>query len=58
MKTKARRGGQERQIVLATRIGAGYPHPRHFGKRGCKLLIIKDGTFEKRGKSAKESAVV
>ena len=27
MKTKARRGERERQIVLATRIGAGYPTP-------------------------------
>jgi len=26
----------------------GYPHPGCFGKRGCKLLKIKDGRYKKR----------
>ena len=28
----------------------GIPHPPVFGKRGCKLLIVKGGGVEKRAK--------
>jgi len=28
----------------------GYPHPGCFWKRGCKLLILKDGARKKRAK--------
>src|SRR5260370_36405460 len=32
----------------------GYPHPGCFAKRGCKLLILKDGSAEKRAKRLQE----
>jgi hypothetical protein len=32
----------------------GYPHPGCFGKRGCKLLKIKEGSCKKRRKRLQE----
>ena len=32
----------------------GYPHPGCFAKRGCKRLILKDGSAETRAKRLQE----
>jgi hypothetical protein len=34
----------------------GIPHPRCFGKRGCKVLKTKDRDAKKRGKRVQEAA--
>jgi hypothetical protein len=36
------------------RIGM-HPHPGYFGKRGCKFLILKDGSAKKREKRLQKS---
>jgi hypothetical protein len=40
-------------MTAEAQLGAealGYPHPGCFGKRGCKLLILKDDAQKKRAK--------
>jgi len=37
-------------------VAFGIPHPRYFAQRGCKLLKIKEGNCEKRGKRVQEAA--
>jgi hypothetical protein len=38
------------------RKAAEIPHPRHFAKRGGKLLKTNDANAKKRGKREKEAA--
>jgi hypothetical protein len=35
-------------------VAFGIPHPRYFGKRGCKLLKTKDRSYKKSAKRLQE----
>jgi hypothetical protein len=46
----------ESETVAEPGRSGRYPHPRYFGKRGCKLLKTKEGYRKKRGKRVQGAA--
>jgi ribosomal protein L21E len=47
------RGGEwaaETGIAVSPVVAFGIPHPRYFGKRGCKLVKTKDRSRKKKVK--------
>jgi hypothetical protein len=51
-----RKGCGKWRVASGETIQEGTPYPRHFDKRGYKLLKIKAGSGKKRGKRVQEAA--